>query len=433
MLGDDPGAWGSQNEQDTRPVGNYAELPVLEPATPQEGRDMVRWAFEFSEKHRIIVIIRLTRSFSQRVEEGPSLAPPASHPTKAPDREPLSWTSSLRTTEKYHRRLHETLARVASEADHLPYNRVEGDGRKGIIAGGFAYTKLMDATAGADLSPFRILKISALYPLPQTVVTDFLKSCNEVLVVEEVDPYLEDAIKAVGYDAGVTPKIRGKRTGHVSWEGELFRWNIQKALKEWEPDFSPSVEYTEAEWEKEKPTRISHCAGCPYVEILTAFREEAAALNQNPFLAGDPGCVVMAIDLLDTKLCMGSAIGVAAGLKRAGVKERTVAVIGDSAFYHSAVIPLIHARATGSDMLIVVLDNGGAVTTGGQPTPDRGVETGGEPGPVISIRDLAASIGLPNIWEVEEEDSEEQMRSVFRESLESHGMGLVIVRKECNH
>lgn len=431
LLGDDPGAWGSQNEQDTRWVGNYTELPVLEPATPQEGRDMVRWAFDHSEANGIIVIIRLTRSFSQRLEEGPDPAPPTEMPAREPDREPLSWVSALRTTEGNHRRLHQTLATVEAEANSLPYNTVEGDGRKGIIAAGFAYTKLQDALEGADRSPFRILKLGSLYPLPARVVSEFLGGCDEVVVFEEVDPYVEDMVKAVGYDAGATPKVLGKRTGHVRWEGELFRWNIQDTLKKWVPGFSPSVVYAEAEWEKEKPVRISHCAGCPYVEIITAFREEAKALGQNPFLAGDPGCVVMAADLLDTKLCMGSAIGIAHGLKRSGVRERTVAVIGDSAFYHSGITPLVHARATGSDMLVMILDNSGAVTTGGQPTPDRGMPGCEGTGPAVGMRELAECIGLPNVWEVLEEDSEDRMREVFRSALASQGMGMLIVRKEC--
>ena len=431
LLGDDPGAWGSQNEQDTRPISTLAELPMLEPSSPEEGRQMMRWAFEYSETHRAIVIVRIIRSFSVCEEELSPIQAPKTLPAMPPDREPMRWISALRTTPGNHRRLHDTIHKITEEFNDLPFNRVEGTGQKGILAAGFSYSKLQDALQGADTSDLTILKLSVQYPLPPDLIARFLKTCDEILVLEEVDPFLEDGIKTIGYDAGVTPRILGKRTGHIPREGELFRWQIQKALDTFLPGFSPSKRYTQAEWEKEKPFRKAHCAGCPYVEILTAFREEATALGQNPFLAGDPGCVVMAASLLDTKLCMGSSIGVAAGLRKVGVPERTVAILGDSSFYHSSINALIHASATQSDLLMIVLDNGGARTTGGQPTPDRGVPVSGAPGPIVGIRDLAAACGVQSIWTVEENDPDDRMRTIFREALETKNLGLVIVKKPC--
>ncbi len=431
LMGDDPGAWGSQNEQDTRSLAPLAEIPMLEPATPGEGREMMRWAFDFSESLRTVVVLRITRSFCARQEDLPPLAPPTGKPSLPPDREPMRWISALRTTVANHRRLHRTLGKAANRFEGLPHNRLEGSGPYGILAGGFVYTKLRDALAGADASDTTVLKLSTIYPLPRGLITRFLESCEVVLILEEVDPYLEDAIKAVGYDIGVNPDIRGKRTGHVNWEGELFRWHIQTALDAYLPGFAPANRYTEEEWQKERPSRKDHCAGCPYVGILRAFREEAADLGQNPFVAGDPGCIVMALDQLDTKLCMGSSIGVAAGLRKAQVGERTVAIFGDSAFYHSAINALIHARATGADLLALVLDNGGAVTTGGQTTPDRGFSPSDPTGAAIGIRDLAAACGVDRIWSIGETDGEDRLRHVFRGALSTDGLGLVIVRKPC--
>ena len=128
---------------------------------------------------------------------------------------------------------------------------------------------------------------------------------------------------------------------------------------------------------------------------------------------------------------MGSAIGAALGLQKAGVRERVVAITGDSAFYHSSVNALIHARSTGANLLLVVLDNGGSLTTGGQPTPDRGVPVNGKPGPVVGINDLAAACGVDLVWTVEETDPEDRMRSIFREALQIDGLGLVTIRKRC--
>ena len=431
LMGDDPGAWGSQNEQDGRFFSPLAEIPMLEPATPAEGRKMMRWAFDFSESFRTAVILRITRSFSVCAADQTAIERPPSVPALAPDREPMRWISSLSNCIPNHQRLHRNLQSIAEKFEDIPFNHVEGFGEMGVIASGFGHNKLQDALEGADTSDLRCLKLGALYPLPRGLIANFLKQCKQVLVLEEVNPYLEDGIKSIGYDAGVTPRVIGKRSGHVPGEGELFRWQIQKALKAYLPELTPARIFTEAGWQKEKPYRKSHCAGCPYKDILAALREEAAVLGQNPFLTADPGCVVIASEYLDTKLCMGSAVGAALGLQKAGVRERVVAITGDSAFYHSSINALIHARSTGANLLLVVLDNAGSLTTGGQPTPDQGVRVAGKPGPVVGINDLAVACGVDSIWTVEETDPEELMRGIFREALQIEGLGLVTIRKRC--
>ncbi|MDE2890285.1 MAG: thiamine pyrophosphate-dependent enzyme [Gemmatimonadota bacterium] len=431
LMGDDPGAWGSQNEQDGRFFAPLAEIPMLEPATPAEGRRMMRWAFEFSESFRTVVILRITRSFSVCEADLPPVRRPASRQALEPDREPMRWISSLSNCIPNHRRLHRNLKDISHSFEDIPFNRIDGAGELGVIASGFVHNKLQDALEGADISGLRFLKLASIYPLPGGLIADFLKRCRKVLVLEEVDPYLEDGVKTIGYDAGVTPPVIGKRSGHVPGEGELFRWQMQQALKACLPDLSPKRVFTEAGWQEEKPYRKSHCAGCPYNEILAALREEAAALGQNPFLTADPGCVVIAARYLDTKLCMGSAVGAALGLQKAGIEERAVAITGDSAFYHSSVNALIHAGSTGANLLLVVLDNAGSLTTGGQPTPDRGVPVNGKTGPVVAINNLAAACGVDQVWTVEEADPEARMRSVFREALQNEGLGLVTIRRRC--
>ena len=236
----------------------------------------------------------------------------------------------------------------------------------------------------------------------------------------------------MGYDAGHTPKILGKRTTDVNWEGELFRWHIQQALDAYLPDFSPSQYYTQDEWEKEKPARKPYCAGCPYIEILTILRQVAEDLGQNPFLSADPGCAITAAHLLDTKLCMGSAIGAATGLQKAGIDEPAIAIFGDSAFYHSGLNALVHASATQLNLLTIVLDNGGAVTTGGQSTPNNALSSFNDVGTTIGIVDLASSCGVEFIWIIKEDDDAEKMSNIFREALTvDTGLNMVVVQKSC--
>lgn len=433
VMGDDPGAWGSQNEQDTRPLGPLTEVPMLEPTTPAEGRAMIKWAFEYSESLQSVVILRLTRSYSTNTEAIPTLEAPAEKPTKPADREPMSFISALRTTEANHTQVHEKIAKANQDFSASQFNSITGSGKKGILAAGMVHTKLLDALEGADTSELSILKLSALYPLPTNLIAKFMGQCDEILVLEEVDPYVEDNIKSIGYDAGCTPKIIGKRSGHIASVGELFRWQMQKALDDYLPGFSPTTRYTQENWESEKPYRKNHCAGCPFPEVLKALRDEAQSLGQNPFISADPGCIVMASQMLDTKLSMGSAVGVACGLQRANIPERSIAVCGDSAFYHGGVNALIHAKATNSTPILVVLDNGGALTTGGQNTPDRGVSLDGERGPTVTIRDLSLACGATTVREIKEEDNDEQMRAVFREALEDNTLNVVIARKPCKH
>lgn len=431
VMGDDPGAWGSQNEQDTRPLGPFVELPMVEPSTPAEGRATIKWAYEFSEQLQTVVILRITRSYSVWIEEVAPLTPPAEKPAYEPAREQYRFISALKTVHRSHTRLHKKLAATTEAFDAHDLNAITGSGNKGILTAGFVHTKFLEAADGADLSGVKVLKLGTLYPLPEKTIASFLEGLDEVLVLEEVDPYLEDTVKTVGYDVGATPKVLGKRTGHVNWVGELFRWHVQAALAKYLPGFSPSTTYTEENWEKEKPFRKAHCAGCPYKEIIIAFRDEAEALGQNPFLAGDPGCLVIAAEYLDTKLCMGSSFGVAAGLKAAGVEERTVAVFGDSAFYHGGLPALVQARATDLNTLMLVLDNGGALTTGGQPTPDGGLPLQDVTGPRVGIDVIARACGVDPIWEVSDQDSDDRMRQVFREALTNDTLSMVILRKPC--
>ena len=433
LMGDDPGAWGSQNEQDTRPISLLTELPMVEVSEPAEGRNAMKWAFEFSEKHQTVVVIRITRSYSVSTAELPGLDAPATRPALEPDRSKYSFVSALVNVNDSHTRLHGKLEAIEAEFETSPLNATQGSGKKGILTTGMVHTKFAEAAEGADLSDTQILKLNTLYPLPSETIGNFMKSCDEVLVLEEVDPYLEDAIKSIGYDAGATAKVLGKRTKHVNWEGELFRWHIQKTLSDYLPGFSPSTEYTEENWESERPFRKAHCAGCPYVEIIKAFREVATELGQNPYMAADPGCVVTAAEYLDAKLCMGSSIGVASGYQHAGVTERTVAITGDSAFYHAAINGMVQAGGTGSNAIMMVLDNGGALTTGGQATPDSGLPLPDGKGKKVGIREIGAVCGCDPIWEVGPDDSDEKMREVFKAALENDSYSMIIIRKPCKH
>ena len=215
LLGDDPGAYGSQNDQDTRQLALMLEMPVLEPASPAEGYAIMREAFAASEKFHSPVIIRETRSFTQQVEEmSVEIVSFSSGPLEF-EREPWRFVPVPKNAVEKHRELHARFEQLGYWVDGLSFNQSYGIGSRGILAAGFTYRKLMDVMGNSDHNDFRILKLGVHYPLPQTVIANFLEACDEVLILEENEPFVELQLKALAYDLGSRTKIYGKQSGHA--------------------------------------------------------------------------------------------------------------------------------------------------------------------------------------------------------------------------
>jgi len=202
LLGDDPGAYGSQNDQDTRPLVSMLEIPMLEPAGPAEGYFMTQEAFNISEQYGTAVIIRITRSFTQQLESVPMTNVPYRASNLGLVRESWRFVPVPRNAVEKHKNLHKNLKALGQWAGQLPYNRVSGSGIKGVVGAGFAYRKLLDIISGKPAEGFRLLKLSCLYPLPENLIAGFLRDCKEILVLEENEPYVETHIKAIAHDRG---------------------------------------------------------------------------------------------------------------------------------------------------------------------------------------------------------------------------------------
>jgi indolepyruvate ferredoxin oxidoreductase alpha subunit len=304
------------------------------------------------------------------------------------------------------------------------------------VAAGFAYRKLLDVLGEGDEGParaeLRLLKLGTLHPLPERLLAGYLAECRDVLVLEENEPFLEVQLRALAQSHGLGVRIVGKQTGHVAREGELFRWQIQQALGRFLPGFVPKRAYLAEDEAGERPEREIFCKGCRYDVVVDALQRAADALGQELVLVGDPGCVVTVADRLDAKYALGSAVGVADGLSKAGVAARAVALFGDSSFFHSMLPAVCNAVVNGSDVLMVVLDNGATVTTGFQPNPGVGRDALGRPAPALSIERIAEACGVPLIRTFAQDDPPPRLDDLFREALAHRGLGMVVVRTPCD-
>lgn len=397
LLGDDPGGYGSQNDQDTRPLATLLEMPMLEPSTPAEAFRMMGDAFALSERFGTPIIVRETRSFSQSI--GDVDLPEGPHPQadRGLVREPWRFVPVPGNVVAKHRALHERLEEFAGWAETSPYLRATGSGDLGVIAAGFAARKLEDVLGASGLDTLRVCRLGVLHPLPTRALGRWLDGCREVLVIEETEPFLERALRAIAHAHAPRTRILGKDSGHFRPEGELFRWQIREALLAWRPDLELPGAYRAEDEAAERPRRESYCTGCRYDEVLDALDETAWAKGIRPILVGDPGCLVTVADRLDAKYAIGSAIGVAHGLSLGGVTDRAVALFGDSAFFHSALPALCHAVASGSPILMVVLDNQSTRTSGNQPHPGVGRDAMGRPSPKLSIERIALACDVPHV------------------------------------
>ena len=436
LLGDDPGAWATQNDQDTRPIAWGSELPMLEPATPSEGITMTREAFRLSRETQLPVIVRITKTYGALEEEvePPAIPRAARVRPHAFERHPMRWVSVPGNAVRLHRRLHERLDRVAEQFESAGFNQVAGTGKTGIIAAGVIHTKLMDVLRGVDTSGLSILKLSTLWPLPTGQITRFLRNTEKALVLEENEPFLETLIKSVCYDAKISTPISGKHDGSVSREGELFRGQIAEALGGFVPGFKPDRDFPPQAEHKDLPSEAGLPENCPYTPVFEILRELSGRFGQSPVYVVDPGCAIKIatppFEMLDVKYSMGSSIGIASGLVLAGVTDPVIAVVGDSDFFHLSANALFNVAHQGSDLLILILDNATTALSGFQGTPNLG---GSEPGREtlpLSIDGIVEACPV-SLNETIDPWDEARARDVIGRGLRQSGVRVIIARSPC--
>jgi indolepyruvate ferredoxin oxidoreductase alpha subunit len=440
LVGDDPGGWGSQNEEDSRALAIAVELPILEPVCVSDAREVVVQAFQLSERRGLPVIVHITRAMAQSTDLLPSLQSAADIQSPKAlnfEHEYMRWVVLPINVVEYHQRLHEKIAAIQATFEASLLNKLQGEGPYGVIAAGFATQKLLDLVSGQVPPELQVLGITTLHPLPAGRVAVFLQSVNSVLVLEETQPLVEQMVKGIAQEVGLTLPIYGRDSGHIPWSGELFSSHIAAALVRILPGLDLEVK---GETSRYRPSREPLCEGCPYIPTFEALDDviSQSGGREEVIITGDPGCMVRAQSspfyLMDVKNSLGSGVGVGAGLSlsllKGSVEKRVVALCGDSGFLHSGFNGLVDAVKLGVRLLVLILDNGTTALSGFQPHPASGVDVRGESRHAVDLYNLAQVSGASMV-QVVDLDRGEDIHAAIEEGMNSEGVTVIIARGKC--
>ncbi len=428
VVADDPGPQSSQTEQDTRKFAAFAGVPVFDPATPQEAKDMVQAAFELSEKFGLPVILRPTTRVSH-VSQDITLGDVKKLERSCHFQRDPRWVILPKLAYKQHIWLDRVQAEVAEEFNDSPFNRLSLKGKAGIVTSGVAYNYVLEACQELKLEP-SLLKIGTPYPLPPKPALEMLASCGQVLVIEEQEAVVEDQLIKLAWQNRLGTAISGKHDSYVPREGELSVDKVKTVLISYfnlPRDDMPEMDVAPL------PLRAPGlCAGCPHRASFLAFKE--LMRRDDVVFTGDIGCYTLGaeppLEMLDTCLCMGAGITLAVGMSKIEPERKHVAFIGDSTFFHSGVPGLIDAVYNNANIVVVVLDNGTTAMTGHQPHPGTARTATGVNGAVLDPGEIARSCGVKFVREVDPYLVSE-MKTCAREALEFDGPRFIVARRAC--
>ncbi|MGQ9646228.1 MAG: thiamine pyrophosphate-dependent enzyme [Thermodesulfobacteriota bacterium] len=447
VVADDPSGISSSNEEDSRIFAKLGDLPLLEPATFQEAKEMTKTAFEMSEELKLPVLIRtVTRVSHARgnvsLEELPQGSPRP--------RFDLSRPRCAFPTMPNHKILHERLNRAKQIVEELPFNLYRGPEKPEwlIVTSGSGYLYSLEAIANLRLQErVGIVKIGTTWPLPENFLLKHLQKTDQILFVEEVDPFLENNVKVTYAQNCAALGIKsffGKVSKDIPEIGELNPEIVTHAIQRllgtsYEPR---PAEYARAVHEATSelvPVRaLGFCPGCPHRATYWALKVALALDGREGFVLGDIGCYGLGMGpsgfgQMKTLHAMGSGAGLACGfgqLAQFGLEQPVVAVCGDSTFYHAAMPALVNARYNGANFLLLLLDNSATAMTGFQPHPGTGSTATGEIAPVIDLRAVCESFGA-HVEIGDPFDVPTTVQTILKLLEDDQGVKVLILKREC--
>lgn len=410
FVADDPGMHSSQNEQDTRMIARAAHVPVIEPSDSTECKQFVKKAMEISEAYDTPVIFRLTTrvAHSQSIVE---LDEKENYELKAYQKDIHKYVMTPGNAKTRHIQVEERMKRLADDLGQLGLYTIEESSSKiGIITSGISYQYVKETGIDAN-----ILKLHMVNPLPTKVIQDFASKVDTLYVIEELEPVIEEQVKALGIE------VKGKAlTGR---QGEL---SVRK-LKQIFGMAVPEVRTVEA-----LPIRPAVlCPGCPHRGVYTVLKKLGLTVT------GDIGCYTLGSmpphGAMDTCVCMGASVGMSHGMAKARGKEfakNVVGIIGDSTFIHSGITGLIDIVYNKGVSTIIIADNSITGMTGHQDHPATGFTIKKEPTYALCIPDVCKAVGIPNVVTVNAYDMK-AVEKALREETAKEEPSVIITKAPC--
>jgi indolepyruvate ferredoxin oxidoreductase alpha subunit len=440
ITADDPQCFSSQNEQDNRYYALLSKLPCLEPSNPQEAKDMVVYGIAVSEQLELPVLLRTSTRINHT--RGPVFFGKIVTPSLKGGftRDPARFVMVPANARRQHKALLEKVARAKAISETAPFNEtVQRGNEMGIVSSGAAFNYAVEATdfLGLDAG---VLKLGMTHPLPQKTITEFLHEHNPILIVEELAPFLEMQIKAIAKNHAPNVDLHGKMEDSLlPYFGELSTRIVVEALAQMSGKALP-LDFAEIDRESAETGQILLprppilCAGCPHrASFHVIKRATLTSRGKRSVVSTDIGCYALGIQpplqVGDVLICMGGSIGTAGGISKV-TGTNTVAVLGDSTFFHAAMPGLANAVYNNHNVTLVVLDNLTTAMTGHQPHPGTGEVGKGAGKKRILIEDVARGLGVEYVQVVDPFKIKEAGK-VLKEAMEVKGPSVVVFRAPC--
>jgi len=413
-VADDPSMHSSQDEQDSRILGKFALIPILEPASQQEAYDMCFYGFEISEKYKVPVMMRLTTRLAHSragVEVRDAIA---QNEMKLPE-DKRQFVLLPAIARRRYKMLLENQKNFVAESENSGWNKyIDGsDKSRGIIACGLAYNYLMENYP--DGCPNPVIKLCQ-YPAPKAMIKKLVEECGEILVLEDGMPMVEEDLRGL-LDRDV--KVKGRITGEVPRDGELNPNIVAKALGLPNEEGNPVPEIVAP-----RPPKL--CTGCGHADMYNALNEAVKAKYGDGHVFSDIGCYTLGalapFEAINSCVDMGASITMAKGAADAGLFP-AVAVIGDSTFCHSGMTSLLDAVMDNSNVIVFIADNSTTGMTGGQKSHAEG-----------RVVQIVTGLGVDpaHIRVVNPvRKNHEEFVKIINEELEYNGVSVIIPQREC--
>ncbi|MFX0070231.1 MAG: indolepyruvate ferredoxin oxidoreductase subunit alpha [Candidatus Hermodarchaeota archaeon] len=439
LSADDPNCYSSQNEQDNRYYGLHSLCPIFEAINLQEAKDIIKYAFDFSEEYQTLVMMRTTTRLNHaRGDLVLGEIKKIEGRTYNFDKDRSRWTflpSNARVQRVKQIERYETLRAFS---DKFPYTELNiKDGAKiGLISSGIPFSYANDALLKLNQSKnVSTLKLGMVFPQPEKLMSKLFEKSEKVIIVEELEPFLEDFAKKLAFELDVNLEIEGKK--YFPRNSELNLNLLIKGLTKFLNIPNPFVDLpvdTE-NLHKASPRPPILCPGCSHRNTFYALKLIEQKLGKNFVYSSDIGCYTLGfykpIEAIDTCICMGASIGMANGIAKLH-NGPVFALIGDSTFFHTGIPGLVDAVYNQNDVIVIVLDNSVTAMTGFQPHPGTGIKITGELGTKIPLESIVRGAGLDedHLWIVDANDLEQTTKAI-KEAINSNGARVIISRHPC--